>query len=62
MKVVDGKLLCTICISQKSKLELERDFKPAFNGSTNFKHSALAVHDGKSVIRKQKGGRGMNKQ
>ena len=55
LKVVDGKLICTICISQKSKLELERDFKPAFvNGSTNFKHSALAEHDGNECHKKAK--------
>ena len=41
MKVVDGKL--------------ERDFKPAFvNGSSNFKHSALAEHDGNECHKKAK--------
>lgn len=44
--VKDEKLICKTCVSQKSKIKLDRKYNPAFvNGSTNYKRSALKEHE-----------------
>ena len=42
----EDKLVCSICVSQNSKIELEHFYNPAFvNGSSSYKRSALSGHE-----------------